>query len=367
MAATAARSMDGPPRTPSSRRRAAQLVEHGEGVVGRDRREADRDVVEHLGQDAAEPDHDDRPERGVPAHPDDQLEPRIGHRLDQQPASVDAVPPRRREQLGGSGPDLLVADEADADEPEVALVDQPDGIELERHGVPGERPGRLGRGVRVGHRDDRGDRDARGAQQVQALPLRECTRAGAHRRRRGSRPSPVRCRTTSDRRRATATSPATGRHRSRRARRRSQRAAAAMAVNASDGAAQQRRSSTLPVEEGLGLGRRFARGQRHVHGQDVRPVARRVEELGRHRVGRGHLGAEGSIREVVHDREDVVDARPGHRLEGGPVGRSPGRRHPRDRADCRRSPSWADRRGCAPPPAPGWAAGRRRCAAPGRR
>ena len=55
---------------------AAQLVEHRGGVGGVDRREADRDVVEDLGEDPAEPDEDERPERRIAPAADDQLDAR---------------------------------------------------------------------------------------------------------------------------------------------------------------------------------------------------------------------------------------------------------------------------------------------------
>ncbi len=47
----------------------SEVVDHRPGVGGADRREADRDVVEHLGQDASQPDDDERPDvrhRGAP-------------------------------------------------------------------------------------------------------------------------------------------------------------------------------------------------------------------------------------------------------------------------------------------------------------
>ena len=55
---------------------AAQVVEHRVGGRGVDRREPDRDVVEDLGQDAAEADEDGRPELRVAAQPEDELDAR---------------------------------------------------------------------------------------------------------------------------------------------------------------------------------------------------------------------------------------------------------------------------------------------------
>ena len=79
---------------------------------GRSGREADRDVVEDLGQDAAEPDDDGRPERRVAAQADDQLDPGVGHRLHEEAADREAVASRRREQSRGRAADRRVADAA---------------------------------------------------------------------------------------------------------------------------------------------------------------------------------------------------------------------------------------------------------------
>ena len=59
---------------PGQDRGPAQPVQHRRGVVLVDRRETDRDVVEHLGEEPAEPDHDERPEGRVAPAAEDQLD-----------------------------------------------------------------------------------------------------------------------------------------------------------------------------------------------------------------------------------------------------------------------------------------------------
>ena len=67
------------------------------------------DVVEDLGQDPAQPDQHGRPELRVAAQPDDQLDARRRHRLDEQAADRQAVSPPGLEQRQGGAVDRVVA------------------------------------------------------------------------------------------------------------------------------------------------------------------------------------------------------------------------------------------------------------------
>ena len=100
------------------------------------RSEADRDVVEDLGQDAAQPDEHGRPELRVAAEPEDELDARRRHRLDEQAADRQAVPPPGLEQRQGGAVDRVVATQPERQPADLALVGQPDGIELERDRPP---------------------------------------------------------------------------------------------------------------------------------------------------------------------------------------------------------------------------------------
>ncbi len=171
--ATAPRSTGGPPRTPSRSRAAAQVVEHRQRVVAVDRREADRHVVEHLGEHPAEPDHDGRPERRVAAKPDDELDTR------DRPSAPRAGRARRGRGCGPRRADRprrrarrRRPDQPEPHQAEIALVRQTDGVELERDGCPPEGSRRFDGGVGVAApRSAAVTAEARGAQEVQALAL----------------------------------------------------------------------------------------------------------------------------------------------------------------------------------------------------
>ena len=66
----------GPAADPVEDPPAAEVVEHRHRDPRRDRRQPHGHVVEHLGEDPAEADQHDRPELGVAAEADDQLDPR---------------------------------------------------------------------------------------------------------------------------------------------------------------------------------------------------------------------------------------------------------------------------------------------------
>ena len=113
--------------------RAAQVVEHRVGGRRVERGEPDGDVVEDLGQDPAEPDEDGRPELRVAPQPEDQLDARAAPSA--RRAGRGRSRPCRRaglEQVERGRVDRVVAVQAERDPAEVALVGEPDGIELER-------------------------------------------------------------------------------------------------------------------------------------------------------------------------------------------------------------------------------------------
>ena len=79
-------------------RSALEVVEHLLAVHRGDRHEAERDVGDGLGEHAADPGHDARPELGVAVHAHDQLAGAAHHRSDQH-LHVAVVGPSRGQQL----------------------------------------------------------------------------------------------------------------------------------------------------------------------------------------------------------------------------------------------------------------------------
>ena len=69
----AARSAGAAPRTPSSSRRRSQLGDHGARIFGRQRGQSEADIGQHLRINAAQAQHDQRPESGVALNADDHL------------------------------------------------------------------------------------------------------------------------------------------------------------------------------------------------------------------------------------------------------------------------------------------------------
>ena len=346
-------------------RRAAQLVEHRQGCVVIDwasrwrRRRGPRS-----GGHRARPRPRARTKRPAAAH--DELDPGSAMGCTSRPASVQAMAASAGEERLRGGPDDVVTGEPEPDQAEVALVGDVRGIDLE-----GDRSRR----ERSRCRDCRIDASERSRSSPRCLPLEAapgCGLRGLHQRTvsgrsagrclDGRRPAEAERRPVS--RESRPVTRATGHRSSRRARAPSQRATEAIAVNASD-APEQRRAIALLVEHGLGLWRR-PRGQRHVHRQDVRPVARRGEQLGRSRrppSPRRHR----FVREVVDQHEHVVGVGCGHRSEARAVGRGRVVGAPRIQRIAGCSPSWAGAPGSAPGPPRGAAAGRARSAARGPR
>jgi hypothetical protein len=117
------------------------------------RRKPDGDIVEHLGENTAEPDHDERTERLVASRSDDQLDAGFGHRLDEEAARVDAAAARECDQFFGRSADRVVAADVETDEPEVALVSQARGVDLDDDGVSTQRSCRLHGSVCIAHGD----------------------------------------------------------------------------------------------------------------------------------------------------------------------------------------------------------------------
>ena len=291
---------------------------------GVDRREPDRDVVEDLGEDPAEADQDRRPELRVAAQPDDQLDARVGHRLDEQAADVEPVPARRPSSRSpAAAADRVVAVEArGATPPRSLLWASPSASSLsatraaERAAPPRRRRRHRARRRASVTAQPGGARAAPGSRARTA-----CARAAAP-----ARPATRRLASAPYDVRSAASAGQPARH-GPAVRRRprlvtpSQRATDAIAAERLDGPAQQRRAAALLVEQRLGLGRRLARGQRHVDRQDRRAVA------GRRRAAGGVTSfavatSDGSDRygKSWTSDEDVVGARRRHRLEAGAVG-----------------------------------------------
>ena len=284
--------------------RSAQLVEHGFGRCRVERGQPDGHVVEDLGQDPAEPDEHGRPELRIAAQAEDELDARRRHRLDQQPADGEPAAPARLEQRQGGAVDGIVAAQSERDPADVGLVDQPDGIELERHrprrsGV--RRPRRSGRRGPGSPRSRRCRRVATKARLSRSDSGNEAAAAAAV-----PRPGPRR---TSVRSAASAGQP--GRHGPSSAPPRG----ALPARDLGDGperldrAAQERRSAAGRVEQRLRLGRRLAGRQRHVGRQDRRPVRGRGQQRRRSPRWRGDLGRQRAVREVVDEDQHVVGTR----------------------------------------------------------
>ncbi len=93
----------GCPTIPGEDRVAVDLSDHGTGVVLGDRHDPEGDVLEHLGEDAAEAEHDHGPELRVLVEPDDHLRTAVAHLLD-----ADAGHASRGSAFGDGGDDALV-------------------------------------------------------------------------------------------------------------------------------------------------------------------------------------------------------------------------------------------------------------------
>ena len=135
-----------------------ERVDHVEGVVGVDRHDPERDVGDGLGEHAADPDHDARPELRVGVHPRDQLARSPDHRRDEQ-RDLAVVRTRRGEEVDSRGGDRLGRREAQPHEPALRLVRDRVARQLDH-----DRESELGRGGdrRVGRRHEAlgCDRDA---------------------------------------------------------------------------------------------------------------------------------------------------------------------------------------------------------------
>ena len=129
------RSTAASPRNASEQALGRQLVDH---LVGRDvveRRRAEHDVGDRLGEDAAEAEHHRRPELRVAQHAGDQLAVAADHRRDEQ---VDVAVVRRGggQQLGGARRDGRGVGEVQPDQAPLGLVGDGVAVELGDHREP---------------------------------------------------------------------------------------------------------------------------------------------------------------------------------------------------------------------------------------
>ena len=139
-------------------RRALETVEHGLGVGLVDRDEARDDVVEDLGQRAAETDRDHRAERRPAHHADQQLDRPRDLLLDEPAVSFEPVRAQLRRHRRDRLFDLGRLD-ADPHRPDVGLVHDPLAVRLDHDGAV-EAIGGLLRDVGfVAARAERGDLD----------------------------------------------------------------------------------------------------------------------------------------------------------------------------------------------------------------
>ena len=210
--------------------------------------------------------------------------PGVGHRLDEQAAHLEARAARGVEHATAAAASTASSpSRPSATPPTLALVRQPDRVELERDRAAA-RPGAPRR-----RRRRRGPATAsvtsipaaRGTRRLVALGEGSCRARPA--RGQGRRVGTVGRPVGGQRRPAAAPRPT--------ARRRSRRPVHARGLRDRrerlQAAAQERRTAALRVEQRLGLGRRLTRGQRHVHGQDRRAVARSPRGAGTGDVVRG--------------------------------------------------------------------------------
>ncbi len=94
----------------------------------------DRDVVEHLGQDPAQPDQHHGAEHRVPAAADDQLHAGRRHRLHQVAAETGTGAGGGIGELGDAGPQGSLVRQPEQHAPSLGLMGQAFRLELERNG-----------------------------------------------------------------------------------------------------------------------------------------------------------------------------------------------------------------------------------------
>src|SRR4051794_14339144 len=114
----------GSPAHASQQLGAAQAVEHRLGRRGIDWGQPDRDVIEDLGEDAAETDEHRRTELRVAAESEDQLHAGCCHGLDEQPPDREpAVAPDLKQAQRGAV-DRVITMQPECHAPNIRLVDQ---------------------------------------------------------------------------------------------------------------------------------------------------------------------------------------------------------------------------------------------------
>ncbi len=111
-------------------RAAAQLADHRAGVARPQRADAEDGVAEDLDKDAAEPEHDHRPEARVADAAENQLVARRGHLLDQKAVDRPAGERRRSQHRRASGFDGASIGEPERNAADIALVQDAGGDQL---------------------------------------------------------------------------------------------------------------------------------------------------------------------------------------------------------------------------------------------
>ena len=261
----------GRPRTPPRRRAPRSSSSIAPAAARVERGEPDRDVVEDLGQDAAQPDQHGRPELRVAAQAEDQLDARRRHRLDEQAADASGRGAGRSRAASGRRRRPRRRRAARAPRPPTSLLwASPTASSLSATGRPIRRAAATAAGASVTTVDLGRPGSRRRPTRARLSRSDSATGGRAGRPRSGA----GRRRTRSGPRRAPASSARHGP---------SSPATLVASLPAGDlgdrpegrdGAAQERCPVAVPVEQRLGLGRRLAGGQRHVDGQDrgaVRP------------------------------------------------------------------------------------------------
>ena len=156
-----------------------------------DRGEPDRDVVEDLGEDAAEPDEDRRAEQRVAGHPDDQLEPGSApsaRRATPRTSSA-AVAAELEELRGGRAADAPGSTSPSRTPPTSLLWARPAASSLGRPAAGAERPAIAAAAPASAAARRLDDGDPGGPEQGEAVDLGQGPRRAAPDRRRRPRPA----------------------------------------------------------------------------------------------------------------------------------------------------------------------------------
>jgi len=174
MATTADRSIAPRPRTTRSRRAPRSSSSIASAAAASSGASRMATVVEDLGQDATQPHQHRGTALWVATQPEDQLHARRGIGFHQKPADGQPVAPTRLEQRQRRPVDRVVATQTQRQPADLALVREPNGVELDRHRMTDLARGRdRGRGIgHGGHLGEPGSRRPRPAPGFRARTAR---------------------------------------------------------------------------------------------------------------------------------------------------------------------------------------------------